>query len=215
MIENSPGITRLLDRLEAKGLVRRERCPVDRRQVLCHASAGALALLTRARAPDGRSHGARLRTARRAAHERAHPRCSTRCGRASRPSRARTPQKSRRNHEESRNRRPADEPAFRRPRRRRPGSLPRPRGGHVQLRQVPHDRAVPGPPHRHERDRASSRISTARFRSTRPTRPRRRWTSRSRPRASTRTSRSATSTCARPTSSTSRTTRRSRSRARP
>ena len=45
MIENSPGITRLLDRLEAKGLVRRERCPVDRRQVLCHASAGALALL--------------------------------------------------------------------------------------------------------------------------------------------------------------------------
>jgi len=35
MIEQTPGITRLLDRLEAKGLVRRERCPHDRRQVLC------------------------------------------------------------------------------------------------------------------------------------------------------------------------------------
>jgi DNA-binding MarR family transcriptional regulator len=34
MIEQAPGITRLLDRLEAKGLVRRERCPRDRRQVL-------------------------------------------------------------------------------------------------------------------------------------------------------------------------------------
>lgn len=35
MIEATPGITRLLDRVEAKGLVRRERCPTDRRQVLC------------------------------------------------------------------------------------------------------------------------------------------------------------------------------------
>lgn len=35
MIETTPGITRLLDRLEAKRLVRRERCSVDRRQVLC------------------------------------------------------------------------------------------------------------------------------------------------------------------------------------
>lgn len=35
MIEQTPGITRLLDRLEAKGLVRRERCKSDRRQVLC------------------------------------------------------------------------------------------------------------------------------------------------------------------------------------
>ena len=42
MIEASPGITRLVDRLEAKGLVRRERCPADRRQVLCHASGRAL-----------------------------------------------------------------------------------------------------------------------------------------------------------------------------
>ena len=33
MIEHAPGVTRLLDRLEAKGLVRRERCREDRRQI--------------------------------------------------------------------------------------------------------------------------------------------------------------------------------------
>jgi len=35
MIECTPGITRLLDRLEDKGYVRRERSDSDRRQVLC------------------------------------------------------------------------------------------------------------------------------------------------------------------------------------
>jgi len=35
MIQKTPGITRLLDKLEAKHLVRRKRCPEDRRQVLC------------------------------------------------------------------------------------------------------------------------------------------------------------------------------------
>jgi DNA-binding MarR family transcriptional regulator len=35
MVEHAPGVTRLLDRLETKGLVRRQRCPEDRRQVLC------------------------------------------------------------------------------------------------------------------------------------------------------------------------------------
>lgn len=35
MIEQTPGVTRLLDRLEAKGLVRRQRCEKDRRQHLC------------------------------------------------------------------------------------------------------------------------------------------------------------------------------------
>ncbi len=45
MIEHSPGITRLLDRLEARKLVRRVRCPEDRRQVLCHATEAARRLL--------------------------------------------------------------------------------------------------------------------------------------------------------------------------
>lgn len=35
MIEMTPGITRLLDRLEKKELVWRERCPTDRRRVTC------------------------------------------------------------------------------------------------------------------------------------------------------------------------------------
>ena len=47
MIEEAPGITRLLDRLEAKGMVRRQRCPEDRRQVLCHATPQGLDLLGR------------------------------------------------------------------------------------------------------------------------------------------------------------------------
>lgn len=47
MIERAPGITRLMDRLEAKGLVRRERCPADRRQVLCYIAPAGLELLER------------------------------------------------------------------------------------------------------------------------------------------------------------------------
>jgi DNA-binding MarR family transcriptional regulator len=35
MIEETPGVTRLLDRLEAKAYIRRQRCPHDRRQHLC------------------------------------------------------------------------------------------------------------------------------------------------------------------------------------
>jgi MarR family transcriptional regulator, organic hydroperoxide resistance regulator len=45
MVEEAPGVTRLLDRLEAKRLVMRERCPSDRRQVLCYATPAALSLL--------------------------------------------------------------------------------------------------------------------------------------------------------------------------
>lgn len=45
MIEHAPGVTRLLDRLEARGLVRRKRCPHDRRQMLCFATPAALRLL--------------------------------------------------------------------------------------------------------------------------------------------------------------------------
>lgn len=45
MIEQTPGITRLLDRLVGKGLVSRERCTEDRRQVLCTISRAGLELL--------------------------------------------------------------------------------------------------------------------------------------------------------------------------
>lgn len=45
MVEHAPGITRLLDRLEAKTLVRRRRHPGDRRQVLCRISPAGLRLL--------------------------------------------------------------------------------------------------------------------------------------------------------------------------
>jgi DNA-binding MarR family transcriptional regulator len=45
MIEQTPGVTRLLDRLETKGLVRRQRCPKDRRQHLCWITQEGLDLL--------------------------------------------------------------------------------------------------------------------------------------------------------------------------
>jgi len=47
MIERTPGITRLLDRLEARGWVTRERCPGDRRQVLCYLTREGGRLLSR------------------------------------------------------------------------------------------------------------------------------------------------------------------------
>jgi DNA-binding MarR family transcriptional regulator len=45
MIEQTPGVTRLVDRLEAKGFVTRERCATDRRQVFCRITKSGLALL--------------------------------------------------------------------------------------------------------------------------------------------------------------------------
>src|SRR3954470_15494355 len=45
MIEQTPAITRLLNKLETKKLVRRERCPEDRRQVLCRITNAGLHLL--------------------------------------------------------------------------------------------------------------------------------------------------------------------------
>ena len=47
MIEQAPGITRLIDRLAAKELVERERCDTDRRQVFCRITREGLALLVR------------------------------------------------------------------------------------------------------------------------------------------------------------------------
>ena len=47
MIEETPGVTRLLDRLEAKAYIRRQRCPRDRRQHLCWLSSEGVRLLER------------------------------------------------------------------------------------------------------------------------------------------------------------------------
>ena len=46
MIDQAPGITRLLDRLAIKKLVRRERPSDDRRQVLCYVTNAGLSLLS-------------------------------------------------------------------------------------------------------------------------------------------------------------------------
>jgi DNA-binding MarR family transcriptional regulator len=51
MIEQTPGVTRLLDRLERQDLVRRVRCRQDRRQVLCTISAKGRACLAELDAP--------------------------------------------------------------------------------------------------------------------------------------------------------------------
>lgn len=47
MIERTPGVTRIMDRLEAKGWVRRRRGEEDRRQVFCTITPPGLALLAR------------------------------------------------------------------------------------------------------------------------------------------------------------------------
>lgn len=47
MIEKTPGITRLLDRLVVKSLVRRERSDKDRRQVYCWITTEGSELLER------------------------------------------------------------------------------------------------------------------------------------------------------------------------
>lgn len=51
MIDETPGITRLLDRLETKKLIRRERPPDNRRQVICYATQKGLDLLQELDAP--------------------------------------------------------------------------------------------------------------------------------------------------------------------
>jgi len=51
MIERAPGITRMIDRLEAKELVWRENCPNDRRRVYCGITEKGLNLLELLDAP--------------------------------------------------------------------------------------------------------------------------------------------------------------------
>ena len=60
MIEQAPGITRLLDRLEAKALVSRARCLHDRRQVLCRITPAGLRLLSALEEPMSRADQAAL-----------------------------------------------------------------------------------------------------------------------------------------------------------
>lgn len=55
MVEQAPGITRLLDRLEAKGLVHRERCDKDRRRVYCAITAAGLEALAALDEPVARA----------------------------------------------------------------------------------------------------------------------------------------------------------------
>src|SRR6476620_5946227 len=45
MIEQTPGVTRLVDRLERKGLVARSPCATDRRRVFCRITTKGLDLL--------------------------------------------------------------------------------------------------------------------------------------------------------------------------
>lgn len=45
MLERTPGVTRLIDRMEEKGWVTRERCKEDRRRVWCKITDAGLALL--------------------------------------------------------------------------------------------------------------------------------------------------------------------------
>ena len=56
MIEQAPGVTRLLDRLEAKELIRRQRCEKDRRQHLCWIAPKGLAPLEKIDATTSRAH---------------------------------------------------------------------------------------------------------------------------------------------------------------
>jgi DNA-binding MarR family transcriptional regulator len=51
MIETTPGITRLIDRLETKKLVSRERCLTDRRQVFCRITAAGIKLVSKLDVP--------------------------------------------------------------------------------------------------------------------------------------------------------------------
>lgn len=45
MLERTPGVTRLIDRMERKGWVTRERCTDDRRRVWCRITSSGLDLL--------------------------------------------------------------------------------------------------------------------------------------------------------------------------
>jgi MarR family transcriptional regulator, organic hydroperoxide resistance regulator len=54
MVEQTPGVTRLIDRLERKGLVERTPCPKDRRRVFCQITPKGLGLLAELDEPVNR-----------------------------------------------------------------------------------------------------------------------------------------------------------------
>ncbi|HMJ18074.1 MAG TPA: MarR family transcriptional regulator [Gemmatimonadaceae bacterium] len=54
MVEQTPGVTRLIDRLERKGLVARIPCPKDRRRVFCQITPKGLDLLEQLDEPVNR-----------------------------------------------------------------------------------------------------------------------------------------------------------------
>jgi DNA-binding MarR family transcriptional regulator len=54
MVEQTPGVTRLIDRLERKGLVVRTPCPKDRRRVFCQITPKGLDLLAELDEPVNR-----------------------------------------------------------------------------------------------------------------------------------------------------------------
>ena len=60
LVEETPGITRLIDRLEAKELVTRERCKTDRRQVFCRITRPGLTLLDKLDEPLAQAQDAAL-----------------------------------------------------------------------------------------------------------------------------------------------------------
>lgn len=62
MIEETPGITRLIDRLESKDLVSRERCLSDRRQVFCRITPQGLDLLEQLDGPLRKADEAALQS---------------------------------------------------------------------------------------------------------------------------------------------------------
>lgn len=60
MIEHSPGITRMVDRLIARGWAERARCTEDRRVVYCRITPAGLELLEQADTPEFRAGESRV-----------------------------------------------------------------------------------------------------------------------------------------------------------
>lgn len=61
LLERNPGITRLIDKLEAKSLVERVRCLTDRRQVFCRITQAGTALISRIDEPSRLENADRFR----------------------------------------------------------------------------------------------------------------------------------------------------------